>query len=226
MALSSQKIMAKVYDEQGALLREQELPPSIFGVEPKEGVVHFAMMAYAASRRTVSAHTKTRGEVRGGGKKPWKQKGTGRARHGSIRSPIWKGGGITFGPRPDRNFEIKINKKMKRQAMCMVLSQRARDGKILLISDLSFEKPKTKTAAQFLQKLPIEKKKNNAMPRLGIVTPKGIPAIARSFRNIPFVEIAPAHSLNISTLLKSTYLVFPLQGLQEVEGVFTVKKHL
>src|SRR3989339_449677 len=113
---------AKVYNIEGKNVGTVELPARLFGVEVKPEVVHQVVVGKQSNKRQVLAHTKTRADVSGGGKKPWKQKGTGRARHGSSRSPIWIGGGVTFGPRKDRNFGVKINKKMARKALAMALS--------------------------------------------------------------------------------------------------------
>ncbi|MCK4554466.1 50S ribosomal protein L4, partial [Candidatus Parcubacteria bacterium] len=115
-------ISVKIYNQKAEAVGDIKLSDKVFGVKANEPLVHQAMVAQMSNERQVLAHTKDRSEVRGGGRKPWKQKGTGRARAGSIRSPIWKGGGVTFGPRKDRNFSKNINKKMKQNAMLMVLS--------------------------------------------------------------------------------------------------------
>ncbi len=152
----------KVYNTKGETVGEQELDPQIFGVKINPVVVQQAVVAQQANARAPIAHTKGRGEVRGGGKKPWAQKGTGRARHGSIRSPLWRGGGITFGPTKFRNFSIKINKKAKRAALLMALSDRAQDQKIILLDKLELEKPKTKIAFAVLQNLKLRVRKVRA----------------------------------------------------------------
>src|SRR3989339_1166329 len=128
----------KVYNLEGKEVREEELEQSFFDIVVKPEVVQQAVEAQLANSRQVLAHTKGRGEVRGGGKKPWKQKGTGRARHGSIRSPLWKGGGVTFGPLKTRNFKQKINKKMKKKALLMMLANKANSGDVAVVESLSF----------------------------------------------------------------------------------------
>ncbi|MDD5289885.1 MAG: 50S ribosomal protein L4 [Patescibacteria group bacterium] len=133
-----------VYNLQAEKVKETELNPAMFGVAVKESVVHQVMVAQMANARVAIAHTKTKGEVRGGGRKPWKQKGTGRARHGSIRSPLWKGGGVTFGPRSNRNFSQKVNKKMKTKALFMCLSDKVNNGLMFLVDKLSLAEGKTK----------------------------------------------------------------------------------
>ncbi|MBI4268375.1 50S ribosomal protein L4 [Candidatus Uhrbacteria bacterium] len=211
--------MVDVYSPEGVVVEQRELASDIFGVPVKEGVVHLAVTAQNANARPMVAHTKTRGEVRGGGKKPWKQKGTGRARHGSIRSPIWRGGGIVFGPRTDRNYTLKINKKVRRKAICMALSQKVTDGSLILLSTLAFEKPATKTAAALLKRLPLTMRTKRTA-RVALVSPLGAGLVNKSFRNIPSVTIVPAHSLNVVDLLKAHFVVMPLSSVSEIEKNF------
>src|SRR6056297_2598122 len=136
-------VKAKLYNLQGENKGEVDLNSEIFEVEVNEILVHQAVVAQRGSGRIKIAKTKTRDEVRGGGAKPWRQKGTGRARHGSIRSPIWRGGGVTHGPRTERNWYRKINKKMRDKALKIVLSQKLRDGEIIFVDQLAFDEPKT-----------------------------------------------------------------------------------
>jgi len=137
-------IKAKIYNQQAEVVEEMELNPKIFDVPTNSALIHQALVAQMANMRQVLAHTKGRGEVRGGGRKPWRQKGTGRARHGSIRSPIWRGGGVTFGPTKDRNFKKDINKKMKRKALLMALSDKASNKKLVILDKLAIGEFKTK----------------------------------------------------------------------------------
>lgn len=139
-----------VYNLQAEKIKKVDLNPAIFGVPAVAGLLHQAVVAQTANARKVLAHTKGRGDVRGGGRKPWRQKGTGRARHGSSRSPIWVGGGVTFGPSKDRNFSQKINKKMRRKALFMALSDRAADKSLALVDKLEFTSAKTKEFANVL----------------------------------------------------------------------------
>ena len=223
MAAEQKKnILVDVYSIDGTVVSQKELPSDIFGVPVKEGVVHLAVVAQEANSRPMVAHTKTRGEVRGGGRKPWKQKGTGRARHGSIRSPIWRGGGVAFGPRTDRNYSLKINKKAKKKALCMVLSQKVNDSALILIDSLQFEKPATKLAAAFLKSLPFSKAKK--APKVAIISPTGAAILNKSFRNIASTSIVPAHSMNVVELLRAKYLIMPVSALSEIQENFTEKK--
>ena len=137
-------IKVKVYNQKAEAISEASLPAKVFGVKVNEPLVHQAMVTQMANERQVLAHTKGRSDVRGGGKKPWRQKGTGRARAGSSRSPIWIGGGVTFRTIKDRNFKKDINKKMKQKALCMVLSDRAKDGSIAVLDKLDIIEFKTK----------------------------------------------------------------------------------
>src|SRR3990167_849107 len=130
-----------LYNQKGEKVSSIELPKEVFEVPFNKDTVHQAFVTQLANSRVIHASTKTRSEVRGGGKKPWKQKHTGRARHGSIRSPLWVGGGVTFGPSVARNYEKKINKKMKRKALCMVLSAKARDHELIFLDELSLPEP-------------------------------------------------------------------------------------
>ena len=141
----------KVYNMEGKVVSEREMAPKPFDAKVNEGLVHLAAEAQMANSRVASAHTKTRGEVRGGGKKPWKQKGTGRARHGSIRSPIWVGGGITFGPRSDRNFSKKINRKTKKAALDMVLADKVRGEALIVLDSMIMEDGTTTLMAAMLK---------------------------------------------------------------------------
>ncbi|MBI4272722.1 50S ribosomal protein L4 [Candidatus Uhrbacteria bacterium] len=209
------KVTLDVYNSEGAVVAHRELDPTVFGVTPKEEVLHLAVVAQDANARRVHASTKGKGEVRGGGKKPWKQKGTGRARHGSIRSPIWRGGGIVFGPRANRNYSLKINKKVKKKALCMVLSARAHEGRIILLDALEIPSAKTTQAARTLAKLPVidfAKGRKSA-----VITPPHTPELSRSLRNLPRVSVIPARSLNVKDLIASPSLVIPLASLESIE---------
>lgn len=142
-----------VYNHSGEQVKEVELSKRLFGAAVKPEVVHQVVIAQEANSRQVLAHTKTRTEVRGGGKKPWKQKGTGRARHGSTRSPIWVGGGVTFGPRKDRNFSIKVNKKQKQLALAMCLSDKAAEKSLAIFDALTVESGKTKDLGAWIKSI-------------------------------------------------------------------------
>ena len=160
---------SKIYDIKGKSVGDIDLPKEIFDLELNNDLVHQVVVSMMSNKRQVLAHTKGRGEVSGGGKKPWAQKGTGRARHGSNRSPIWRGGGITFGPTKERNFDKKINAKRKRQALFQILSQKNRDGEIIFVDKIVLKEAKTKDAKDVLENLSkvkgfemLLKKKNNS----------------------------------------------------------------
>lgn len=195
----------------GEAVGEENLDPALFEVEAKNGLIHQAVIAQLANRRQVVAHTKHRGEVSGGGIKPWKQKGTGRARQGSIRSPLWVGGGVVFGPRNDRNFAQKINKKMKRKALLMCLSDRAKEGKVVLLDKLELENFKTKKMAEIVGKLPIKDKKTL------LVLADNNQKIVKSAANLPEVKTIEARGLNVADVLQNEYLMIPLSALRFME---------
>ncbi len=206
---------AKVYNTAGEVVRSAELEPKIFEVKVNPVVVQRAVLAQEANSRGAVAHTKTRGDVRGGGKKPWRQKGTGRARHGSIRSPIWVGGGVAFGPKSNRNFTQRVNKKELRKALFMGLSSKAAEEKVILLDELSLPSIKTKQLVAILKKLPIE-----ARSSLLLVQPKVDPVIVKSARNLSRVSTIMANSLNLRDVLKHEYLVMPVSGLDAVTSTF------
>ena len=164
----------QIYNQKGEAVKKIKLPEEVFGLDWNDDLVHQVVVSMASNRRDAIAHTKNRGDVSGGGKKPWRQKGTGRARHGSIRSPIWRGGGITFGPLNERNWSKKINKKMKVKALFTVLSQKLKDSEILFVDNFNFEAPKTKMAKGILEKLSeikgfdnlLKKRKNSVYVRI------------------------------------------------------------
>lgn len=205
-------MLVQTYDQNGKEVGKARLPSDIFDVKMNPDLVHQIVVAQAANRRQVIAHTKTRAEVRGGGRKPWRQKGTGRARHGSIRSPLWRGGGVTFGPRKDRVFKKKINKKMKMKALCMVLSEKIRDNELVLLDDLKLEQPKTKLMAQMLQKLPVK----NASCLIAL--PDMDKNLIRASRNIPRVQLLQAKDLNVLDLLSYKYLLMPKESVKVIEN--------
>ncbi len=204
---------AKIYNVNGEIVSRVELPEKHFGIKVKPGLVHEIVVAQEANARNSVANTKTRGEVSGGGKKPWKQKGTGRARHGSTRSPIWKGGGVTFGPRGDRNFSVKINRKAKKQALFMVLSDRLGNENLFLIDVLPTEKPKTAEAAKWLKKLPVGR-------RVMIVLAKADPILLRMTRNLPSVKLTTVNALHVAELVNYPTIIFESQAVDAFESLY------
>jgi len=206
-------MLVKTYDTNGKEVGQTRLPSEIFDVKVNSDLIHQVVTSQMANKRTVIAHTKDRAQVRGGGKKPWRQKGTGRARHGSRRSPLWKGGGVTFGPTKVRNFEKKINKKMKRKAILMVLSAKVKNDLLLILEKLSLEKPKTKLMAGVLGKLPF---KGSAL----IVLPQLEKDIVRAARNIPDAATIEARNLNALDLLSFKYLIMPKDAIKVIKETF------
>jgi len=203
-----------IHNLQGAVVSEIELNPSIFEIPIKPWVVQEAVVSQQSTSRVHHAHTKDRGEVRGGGRKPWRQKGTGRARQGSIRSPLWRGGGVTFGPSKERTFTKKINQKVKEQALCMGLSQKASDHSLIILENLSFEEIKTKTMAEILKTLKLTGKK------IMIALEKNNPMVIKSARNIPDVILTASNSLNIIDILNTHVIVTTVDGLAVIEKTY------
>ncbi|MFH0874250.1 MAG: 50S ribosomal protein L4 [Candidatus Komeilibacteria bacterium] len=211
-------ITAKIYNLSGKEVGEQILPAVIFGVKVKPELVQQAVVAQQANSRSAIAHTKGRGEVRGGGRKPWKQKGTGRARHGSIRSPLWVGGGVTFGPTNKRNFSLALNKKMKKKALAMVLTDKAAHERLVLIDTLEVPEGKTKNLKTGLSALPSKGKK------VLIVTDATHDKVIRAARNLPRVETIAVNSLNVVDLLKNEWLLLPQVLLDRLVILYSLKK--
>ena|SRR3989338_7238630 len=211
-----------LYNQQAEKTGEVELNAKIFEVEPNLHLISESVRVQQANARKGLAHTKTRGEVSGGGKKPWKQKGTGRARAGSTRGPIWRHGGVALGPRSNRNWELKINKKAKTQALFMSLSDKARHGKIIVVEHVVLEPVKTKTFVAFLAKL------KGAADELGkkqlLIMPKADTSLARSSRNIAAVTTSLANSLNIVDVLNADGLVILKDSLEVIEKTFLKEK--
>ena len=203
-----------VYNQKGEVTGSTNLPKDIFEVVLNSDLVHQVVVSLMANKRQISAHAKIRSEVRGGGKKPWRQKGTGRARHGSTRSPIWKGGGITHGPRNDRIFEREIPKKMRRKALFMVLSEKAKQNLIVVLDKIEFEKPATKEMVKFLMKLP--SKDESKLIALQDYDKK----VVLSARNIKKTDIDDARNLNVLDLLNHKYLLMTKDSIKTIEKTF------
>jgi len=192
-----------------------ELPDRVFGLKWNADLVHQVVTSYAANQRRGTAHAKTRGEVRGGGRKPWRQKGTGRARHGSIRSPIWKGGGVTHGPRSEKDYTKKINKKMAKKALWTVLSAKARDNEIVVLDDIKFAEAKTRFAARMFSALARNKDLGRIMKGDGaLVALAGKdPASRRALSNLPYARSDEARNLNAYEVMRHKYVVLPESAL-------------
>jgi len=204
----------KVYNLEGKEIEEVELSDSIFNIKIKPEVVHEVYVAQTNNQRESWADTKNRGEVRGGGKKPWKQKGTGRARHGSIRSPIWKGGGVAFGPLSERNYKTKINKKVKKLAVKMCLTDKVVSGKFWVVQNwASFEEKKTKAFSKFLKSLPTKQKS------FLVLTGEMDPAIVRMTKNIPGVDAQIAPQVNVMELVNKQAVIISKEGLDILQKI-------
>ncbi len=201
----------EVRDKNNNMVEKINLSNDVFGVKVKESLMHEVVVNFLANQRQGTHATKTRGLVSGGGKKPWRQKHTGRARAGSIRSPLWKGGGIVFGPQP-RDYSYKLPKKKKRFALIGVLSKKLNDGEIVVINDLSIEKPKTKEMITILKNLSLIDK------RVLIVVPERDDNILLSARNIPNVNVTRADDLNIYDVLTHEILLLTKEAVTKIEG--------
>ncbi len=201
---------ATLYNQEGKKSGSVTLPQDIFGLPWNADLVHQVAMSQLSSRRMGTAHTKDRGEVAGSNKKPWQQKGTGRARHGSKRSPIWRHGGVTFGPKNEKNYDRKVNDKMRKKALYTVLSQKVRDNEILFLSGITLKEAKTKEAKEVLNNLGSVKgfeamptKRKNA---LMMALAKKDTAVEKSFRNFGNISLVEARNLNVADLLNYKYV--------------------
>ena len=200
-----------IKDVSGKKAGSADLAPSVFGIEPNVHVMHHVVRAQRASWRQGTHDTKTRGQVRGGGKKPWRQKGTGRARQGTIRAPQWAGGGTVFGPHP-RSYSFHVNKKEVKLAMRSALSAKLADGELYVVENFSFEKPRTKDAVAVLKALGLE-------GRTTIVIPDDDVNAYLSFRNIPKVNVIPVSESNTYEFIDNKALVFTADALKRIEEV-------
>lgn len=198
------------------MVGEKDLRDDVFGVAVNPSMVHEVVVALQANARQPWAHTKNRGEVSGGGKKPWKQKGTGRARHGSSRSPIWVGGGITFGPRHDRDYTKKINKKTKSRALLMTMSDKVKNERLLLIESFGVKDGKTKQMAASLTSLPIKGKTT-------IVLPVSDPMLMRGSRNLKQVRLVTMNDMSMLDLLSAEYVLMTPEAAVKLEATYGKK---
>jgi len=207
----------EVLDKAGQKVKELLLPKEVFDLPWNGDLVHQVMKSQLANQRQVLAHTKGRSEVRGGGRKPWRQKGTGRARHGSIRSPLWRGGGVTFGPTASRNFKQKINKKMNRKAVLTVLSKKVKDKEVIILNNLELDSYKTKSMMKILRSLPLS--------RLNILValPEKNENIYKASQNIGKVKVMQAPNINVLDLLSYKYVILPESSVKVISEVFTKK---
>ena len=208
-------ITAIIHNQEGKETGKMNLSEAVFGLKANADLIKQAVKAQMSQARIPYAHTKTRGEVRGGGKKPWRQKGTGSARHGSTRSPIWVGGGVVFGPRKEKKFAQKINKQMKRKALFMVLSGKLRDSEMIILEDLKIKEAKTKKMALILKNL--QSKFKDLNKGLVIVLPGKNENVVRASKNLPKTETLRADSLNVVDLLSKKYILLPKESVELIE---------
>jgi len=203
----------KVYNKEGTQQETLELNEALFGAEPKAELIHQYIVNYLANQRQGNAYTKGRSEVRGGGRKPWRQKGTGRSRAGTIRSPLWRGGGVTFGPKK-RSYYNVFPAKMKRAALISALSDKAREENIRVVDDLALPETKTKAVATILDKLGLQKKKC-------LILDEGENRhLVLSVRNIPGAKYTRAPLANVYDIVNADILLFTKAGLSRMEEVF------
>lgn len=203
-------MLVPIYNIRGEVVGERDLPESIFGIEPNEDLMHQALVRQLANARLGTHDTKTRGEVSGGGRKPWRQKGTGRARQGSTRSPIWRGGGIVFGPTP-RSYSLDMPKKMRRAAVRSALSVKARDGLVTLVDDLDLGGRRTKDMMQLLANLQVGEDVLIALDQRN-------ENVEIASRNLPRVKVIQAGYLNVRDLLGYERLLLPVSSLDIIEA--------
>ncbi|MBI2122155.1 MAG: 50S ribosomal protein L4 [Candidatus Sungbacteria bacterium] len=207
----------KVYNQEGKEAGTADLPDGVFGLKWNADLVHQVVTGQAANLRRGTAHAKGRSEVRGGGRKPWRQKGTGRARHGSIRSPIWIGGGVTHGPLKEKSYHKKINKKMAKKALFTALSAKARDNEIVILEDLKFSEAKTRYAAEIFRNLSqVDALKDIVKAKTLLAFPEKSHDLKRAFRNLPRVGMDEARNLNAHEVLQYRYILMS----KAVLGIF------
>ncbi len=200
-----------VYNMEGKEVGTMELNDAVFGVEVNEHLVHMAVVQHLANKRQGTQKAKTRSEVSGGGRKPWRQKGTGHARQGSTRAPQWKGGGVVFAPVP-RDYSFKLNKKEKRLALKSVLTSRVQDGKLIVVDELKLDEIKTKKFKEVMDNLKV----NKAL----VVIADNDEKVVMSARNLPAVETAQADTINVYDILKGDTLVITKDAVAKIEEVY------
>lgn len=223
-------MVVKYYNQDAEEAGEINLNEAVFGLAWNADLVYQTILSMRSNQRAGTAHAKDRGEVRGGGKKPWRQKGTGKARHGSIRSPIWVGGGVTHGPTKDKNYKKKINKKVKKKALFIGLSQKFRDNEILFFDEINLNNIKTKRAVEIIDKV---RGKIEGFSKFGDKGGKILICVddndknsILSFRNLAFAEAKEARNLNILDLLSNKYIVLTKKAIGGLEDKsLTVSKN-
>jgi large subunit ribosomal protein L4 len=203
---------ARVVDQAGAVTGNVDLPEAIFGIEPNEPVMHQALLRQLANGRQGTASTKTRSEVRGGGRKPWRQKGTGRARQGSTRAPHWEGGGVVFGPHP-RSYRMEMPRKQRRLALRSALSSKAQDGGVVVLDAFTLEAPQTRAVTSLLRSV-------DAGKRVLVVLGSHNEMLEKSARNIAEVQVTLAGNLSVRDLLMAETVIITRDAIEHIEEAF------
>lgn len=206
----------QIYNIEAQKVGEMTLPSSVFGVEVSNQLIAQAVRVYLANQRKSHALAKTRGQVSGTTKKVWAQKGTGRARHGSMKAPIFVGGGVTHGPTGNENYSLKLNKKVKKLALNSILSKFAENKRILVIDKFNSIEPKTKLAIKLLSGLRADNEVLSKSPKIGIITTKTLSNVKRSFNNISQVNLLTLKSLNVYDLSNQNFLIFSKQAIAKI----------
>ncbi|MCX6796747.1 MAG: 50S ribosomal protein L4 [Candidatus Falkowbacteria bacterium] len=221
-------VKLNIYNQAAEKTGTIELSEKVFGLAVKEALIHQAVVAQRANQRQVLAHTKDRSEVRGGGRKPWRQKGTGRARVGSSRSPLWRGGGVTFGPTKDRNFKKKLNKKMRQQALCMAITDRMNNKSLVVIDKLTVDDFKTKAVNEMIKKVaskilpPAANKK--AQRSILILTDNRDEKFKYSVRNLVGITHLNLENINIIDLLNHKHLILTAGAAKKIDERYSAKQ--
>ncbi len=212
-----------LYNQRGESIGQIELPDRVFRVPPNNDLLYQVVTSQYSNQRQTLAHAKGRSEVRGGGKKPWQQKGTGRARHGSIRSPLWKGGGVTFGPTKERNFKKRINSKVARKALSIALSSKAHDGQLVVVDSINLPAPKTKEMAAVVKSLtPMFAKENTKnLPSMLVIVPSGKErnALTRPTNNLSNVAMMEARNMNALLALNYKNVIILKDAVPVIEQI-------
>lgn len=209
------KLKTPVYNRDGKIVSNLELPENTFGEKPNQALINQAVRIYLDRQKKNTASSKTRGEVAGGGRKPWRQKGTGRARAGTIRAPQWRGGGVVFGPQPTES-SLKLPKKMRKKALSVALSGKFSESALVIVDKLNFKEPKTKKAIEIINKIPLKDKRKILL----ILEGEG-KEVLDSFRNLENINTTRALDLNTLDVLKSSGLIFTLSSMDKLRSRFS-----
>lgn len=208
-------LKVSIYDKTGKVVGSLSLPKEIFGQKPNNNLISQAIRIYLDHKKSSTASTKTRSEVSGGGRKPWRQKGTGRARAGTIRAPHWRGGGVVFGPKPTAS-NLKLPKKMRQKALAVALSDKYLDEVITIVDKIDFKEPKTKKAQNILTRLPIKENRN-----ILLILEKEMSQTSKSFRNLNNVSISKAVDINTLDVVRSSSLILTKESLEGLKNRFS-----